>query len=307
MSGDGNPNSVGADVEFVGRDLRQRRLDALADLHLAGPHRDGLIGLEANPRVDGRRRRQARRRCFIRRGLAREPSHGPRPRQAAVCAIAIATEAHGTKHAPVSAATAEVAVQRDADGVVARAGLGVEQGLRAHDEAGGTVTALGGIDIEERALEGMEIALAAQALERRDLLAGGLGDGNRAGLDGRSVDDHRTRAALAKPTSVLCGREPEVVPEDDKKGGGFGRAHRHGLAIHDQGELKIHWAYLARITTAARFERPRRARALLPHRVRGQGSENPRRDRGSTSECSPKRPLTPRAVRCMRRRHCGQR
>jgi len=42
------------DDELLGRDLDQRRLDPLAELRLAGEHRDRAVRIDANPRIEQR-------------------------------------------------------------------------------------------------------------------------------------------------------------------------------------------------------------------------------------------------------------
>ena len=55
-------------VELFGRDLLERRLEALAKFDLAGEGRDAAVGIDPDPGIEIGRRREAARRLLCRRG-----------------------------------------------------------------------------------------------------------------------------------------------------------------------------------------------------------------------------------------------
>src|SRR5436309_8478495 len=70
---------------------------------------------------------------------------------------------HGLAHAGVGAAAAEVAGQAVVDVLERGIGIAVEERLGGHDEAGGAETALLGVVLHERGLEGIELVAVAEA------------------------------------------------------------------------------------------------------------------------------------------------
>ena len=58
----------------------------------------------------------------------------------------------------------------------------------------------------ERLLNGVHDAAAGDAFDRRHLGAVGLGGQHRAGFDALPVEEHRTRAALARVTPDVRSR-----------------------------------------------------------------------------------------------------
>ena len=67
--------------------------------------------------------------------------------------------------------------------------------------------------LDERLLDGMELAVLRQPLDRRHLRACGLEREHRAALHGAAVDEHRARAALARVAADVRARQPEPVAE----------------------------------------------------------------------------------------------
>ena len=57
-------------VEFFGRDLLERGLEALAEFGLAGEHGDAAVGIDPDPGIEKWRRRQAAGRVSARAGAA---------------------------------------------------------------------------------------------------------------------------------------------------------------------------------------------------------------------------------------------
>ena len=69
VAGD-DAHALRRDVELLGGDLRQRREDTLADLHLAGGDADTPAGLEADPAIEARIVGEALRQSVVAHGFA---------------------------------------------------------------------------------------------------------------------------------------------------------------------------------------------------------------------------------------------
>ena len=67
--------------------------------------------------------------------------------------------------------------------------------------------------LDERALDRVQLAVAREPLDRRDLAALGLLREHRAALHRASVEEHGARAALARVAADVRPGEPEPVAE----------------------------------------------------------------------------------------------
>src|SRR6185503_9948683 len=88
----------------------------------------------------------------------------------------------GLEGARLRAAAADIAVQRRADLVAGSAGLLLQAGRAGHDESGRAEPAHEAVALDELLLDGMELAVLAEALDRLDLPALRLDRQRRAGV-----------------------------------------------------------------------------------------------------------------------------
>src|SRR5262249_40862998 len=137
------------------------------------------------------------------RGLGR--GHGrllyPRraaPRHARGLAQCAGGGLNGVDDMLVARAPAEVAFEPVPDLLLARVGLAREQLTAGHDHARGAEPALEAVLRPERVLEGVQLAVLSQSLDRRHLGAVGLDRQHGAGLDGLAVDEDSAGAADAR-------------------------------------------------------------------------------------------------------------
>ena len=114
----------------------------------------------------------------------------------------------------VARAAADVPLQRDADLLLGRAGSALEECGRAHQHPGRAVAALEGVVLVEGLLERRQVAVAGEALDRRDLRALGLDREQHAALHRLAVQMHRAGAAVARVAADVRPREPEVVADE---------------------------------------------------------------------------------------------
>src|SRR5579859_2696331 len=91
--------------------------------------------------------------------------------------------------------------------------VGVQQDHRLHDHAVGAVAALGGLLLDERLLDRMELTIDHQALQRGYGL-GHAADGHAARPNGAIADVHGAGAALAKAAAEARAMEAQLVAED---------------------------------------------------------------------------------------------
>jgi len=139
----------------------------------------------------------------------------------------------------IAGAATQAAGQRFANLVAGRIGDLVEQRLRRDEESRGAVPALRGAEIRERFLQRMEPAVRRQTFDGEHVAAFALGAKHKARQHRLSVQQHRTRAALAELASVLGAAQVQIFTQHlEKRFVGserdFGR-----LAVHGQRELYV--------------------------------------------------------------------
>ncbi len=113
----------------------------------------------------------------------------------------------------IGAAPAYLAGQRGRRPGVIRVRHLVEQRRRGHQPAGRAVTALHRAGLEPGLLHRVQDAVLGQPLDGRHPLPGGLGRGQRAGLDGAAAEQHRAGAADALAAAELGAGHPEIIAE----------------------------------------------------------------------------------------------
>jgi len=120
----------------------------------------------------------------------------------------------GGKNARMSAAPADIALERlhDVGGIGMR--ILLQQSDAAHDETRGAVGALKSVVVDEGLLDGMKLAVLFEALDGKDGFAGSVSNGELAGTAGSAVDEDGARAALAFAAAVLGAGEAKLFAED---------------------------------------------------------------------------------------------
>src|SRR5947208_5410579 len=113
----------------------------------------------------------------------------------------------------IAGAAAEIAFDGVSDLGLARLGIPGEQVHGGHDQAGSAEAALQPVLVPERLLQRMQPAVLAQPLDGPDLLALRLYGEDGAALDRVAVDQHGTRAALARVAADVRAREVELVAQ----------------------------------------------------------------------------------------------
>ena len=263
-------------VEPLGRDLQQRRLQPLAQLGLAGEHRHMAVRRHPDPGIQLRRLLQAAgQRCLRRRRAAllggaggwgdggQRKGHDQRaagPEQGA------AGEGGGHPAAlPIAAAARRTArrmrawvPQRHRLGAMwsrisASVGgrVGVQQRLGAHHHAGDAVAALRRLLVDEGTLHQARRVGRAQSLDGADLPARQRGDRHQAGEHGMAVQLHGAGSALAQAAAELGAVQPEIVAQHiQQRRGGIG-VHRVVVTVHGQGDHRLPPAARARRMSSA--------------------------------------------------------
>ena len=121
---------------------------------------------------------------------------------------------HGVDNRSVSGAPAVVRAERPDDDIAGRPGIGVQQRLGRHQQAGRAEPALHGARLDERALHGVERLWRAEALDREDVRTRHLTNSDLARALDAAVHQDRARSASPVVASDLRSGEPQVVPQD---------------------------------------------------------------------------------------------
>src|SRR5256885_10684378 len=114
---------------------------------------------------------------------------------------------HRTHDAFVRAAAAQVLVERLADFVLAGRLVAFQQCSGGDGDAAHAIAALCGLLGDQRPLHRVQVAILAQALDGRDLLALHRPDRQVAGRDRPAVEQHEARAALAAAAAEAAADE----------------------------------------------------------------------------------------------------
>src|SRR6266851_2730990 len=119
----------------------------------------------------------------------------------------------------VSATATDVAVHRLLDVVIGRPDGLLEECNGGHDLAGGTVTALVTVVLDEGCLHGMKVVGLADAFDGCDLFIGMHHGEGEAGVHAAAVDMDGAGSALTVVAALLCAGEIEVLAEAVEEGG----------------------------------------------------------------------------------------
>ena len=215
LAREGRHRSVGADVEPGTRTRRPAARRLRIALRLSRlPDHDQPLGedIEVVPLLRGGQVPRAPGPGRLRRlaGASRERSG---PGQAVRVPRQLRRAAHGAQDAWVRATAADIALQGRLDPRVVGIGVLREQRDRAHDHAGRAVAALEGSDLDEGALHRMQAAVARQALDGGDDVAGRVRGADRARSNRLTVEEHRAGAARALAATRLRAGQPELLAE----------------------------------------------------------------------------------------------
>ena len=115
-------------------------------------------------------------------------------------------------------------------------GVGVEQRLRAHHEAGRAEAALAAVHGQERGLDGVEVVDAAEALDGLDGAVAHLQREELAGVDGSAVEQDGAGAALAAVAAALGAGEVELVAQGAQERPAMVDLQLAGLAVDVEGD-----------------------------------------------------------------------
>ena len=107
-----------------------------------------------------------------------------------------------------------------------------QEGDRAHDHAGRAVAALERTGLDEGPLDGMQPTVAGQPFDRRDDMAGGVGDARLAGLD-RLVEEDGARAAFALAAAELGAGQAQLLAQREEQAPIRPRRELPCDAVHD--------------------------------------------------------------------------
>jgi len=101
--------------------------------------------------------------------------------------------------------------------VIARVRVHVEQRDGGDDHAGRAKPALHRIDVNEGMLRRMQLAVASEALDRRDRPTDHIPSRDHTRAGECPVDHHAARAARGLAAAVLCAGQPEVLSQPVKE------------------------------------------------------------------------------------------
>src|SRR3954468_14400022 len=119
---------------------------------------------------------------------------------------------HGAANAVVGGAAAEIAAHRYVDVRIGRFAISGQEADRRHDLPGLAIAALRHVELDPGVLNRL-CDFAADALDRRYGLAGGIRDWRLARAHGLAVEMDRAGAARGDAAPVFRAREVEEIPE----------------------------------------------------------------------------------------------
>src|SRR4051812_11152394 len=143
-------------------------------------------------------------------------TEAPMPDWLVVTAIALplGRAEDGVDDVLVPSAAAEVALEAEADVLLARVRILFEQVGGAHDHPGRAVAALQRVLLVERPLHRMQLAVPREPLDRGDVGAFGLHREHGARLDGLAVDVHGARTARRGVTAHVRAGQAESLAQE---------------------------------------------------------------------------------------------
>jgi hypothetical protein len=136
----------------------------------------------------------------------------------------------------VAAAAAEIPVESLLDLVVRWFGISIQERFCHHDHPVHAVTALRRLLLDKRNLQRVGVLQRAQTFQRSDVAVLRRANGNLAGAQGVTIQDHSTGAALAQPTAESGPMQFGVVSQNVQEWGGWISFHNSRLVIYSKGD-----------------------------------------------------------------------
>jgi hypothetical protein len=118
------------------------------------------------------------------------------------------------KDSCVSSTAAELSANRVAELLIGHLASALVHRQRAHQEARSAKTALQSVVAAKRLLEGVQLSVGCEALDRRYLGALGLYAEHQARAGGPSVNEHRAASAHAVLTTDVRAGQPNNMAQD---------------------------------------------------------------------------------------------
>src|SRR5271157_5781381 len=139
----------------------------------------------------------------------------------------------------VARATAEVVGQAEANIVLRRIRVVVEQCLGGDQETGRADPALQRGAFQEALLDGMQMAVIGEPLDRLDGRSLRLDGQHEATVDRHTVEDHRAGAAVAVVAALFGPRQPQGVAENFQQALPRLTQELDGFVIHARGNVHL--------------------------------------------------------------------
>src|SRR5262245_52073049 len=180
---------------------------------------------------------------------------------------------HGLDDVDVAGAPAQVSGDRAADLVLAGRLVAVEQRASRHHHARRAIATLQAVLLHEALLDGVELAVLLETLDRPDVASVGLHGQHRAGLHGNAVEEHRAGAAMRGVAADVGPREAEALAQQlDQEQARLHRGFPAG-AVDVERDRMLRHGYLP----SARWAALRSARIVSTRAISFLYSTEPRR------------------------------
>src|SRR5262245_618239 len=114
----------------------------------------------------------------------------------------------------VAGTAAEVPLQPEADLPLVHAGAALDETEGGHDHPGRAVAALQAVVLAEGLLQGVQLAVRGESLDREDVAAVGLDGEHRAGLHRPAVHHHRAGTARRGVAADIRARQPQRLSKE---------------------------------------------------------------------------------------------
>jgi hypothetical protein len=109
-------------------------------------------------------------------------------------------------------ASAQIAGERLANGAFRRVGISIEESGGRHDHSIDAISALCGLGLNKRRLNGMRLRARSESFQSRDRPSCCFVDTDGTGTDRPALHNHRAGSTLAKPAAELRPVELQIIP-----------------------------------------------------------------------------------------------
>ncbi len=96
---------------------------------------------------------------------------------------------------------------------MARFGILIEQGFRAHDHTGGAIAALDRTFLDKSTLYGMQFLSLRKTFDRLDRPAVSFDSQDETGIHRLTVEQHGTGTAVAQTAAFFCARQAQFAAQ----------------------------------------------------------------------------------------------